>query len=149
MCIRDRVCAGPYCERGPDLHLVMDGYRYIACPLFATNGRIITEQIRGDSGCHRSNGIFLARGPVLKRGARIEGARIVDLAPTLLHLMDEAVPDDMDGRVLHEIFRPAFEETHAVHYQVVATVESRVAGTLSSEEEAEIAERLRGLGYLG
>ena len=146
---REQVCAGPHCEHGPDLHLVMNGYRYIACPLFATNGRIITGQIRGDSGCHRSNGIFLACGPALRQGTRIRGARIVDLAPTLLHLMDEAVPDDMDGRVLHEVFRPAFEETHAVHYQIVATVESRGARSLSSEEEAEIAERLRGLGYLG
>lgn len=146
---REQVCIGPYCEHGPDLHLVLDGYRYIACPLFATNNRIITEQIRGDSGCHRANGIFLARGPMLKRGVVIQGARIVDLAPTLLHLMGEAVPDDMDGQVLHDIFEPAFEETHAVRYQVAATLGSREEHVLSSEEEAEIEERLRGLGYLG
>jgi len=146
---REQVCAGPYCEHGPDLHLVMDDYRYIACPLFATNNRIVTNQIRGDSGCHRSNGVFLARGPVFKRGVRIRGAGIEDLAPTLLHLMGEAVPDDMDGQVLHDIFQPTFEETYTVHYQVAATVGSRKAHALSSEEEAEIEERLRGLGYLG
>ena len=73
----------------------------------------------------------------------------MDLAPTLLHLMGEAVPDDMDGRVLHEIFQPAFEETHAVRYQVAAAAGSREAQVLSSEEEAEIEDRLRGLGYLG
>jgi predicted AlkP superfamily phosphohydrolase/phosphomutase len=146
---REQVCEGPYCEHGPDLHLVMDDYRYIACPLFATNNRIVTNQIRGDSGCHRSNGIFLARGPVLKRGALIRGAGIVDLAPTILHLMGEAVSDDMDGQVLHDIFKPAFEETHVVHYQVAAAVGSREAQVLSSEEEAEIEDRLRGLGYLG
>ncbi|MDY7040555.1 MAG: alkaline phosphatase family protein [Chloroflexota bacterium] len=147
---REQVCAGPYCEQGPDLHLVMDGYRYIACPLFATNGRIITRQIRGDSGCHRQNGVFLARGPALQQGMRIQGAHIVDLAPTLLHLMGEAVPDGMDGRVLHEIFRPAFDETHAVRYEVATVAGSREEEReLSSEEALEIEERLRGLGYLG
>jgi len=32
----------------------------------------------------------------------ISGARIIDLAPTILHLMNVPVPDDMDGRVLTE-----------------------------------------------
>ncbi|MCR4408063.1 MAG: hypothetical protein NUW24_14280 [Anaerolineae bacterium] len=76
-------------------------------------------------------------------------ACIVDLAPTLLHLMGEAVPEDMDGQVLHDIFEPAFEETHAVRYQVATAVELPEAYALSSEEEVEIEDRLRGLGYLG
>jgi len=59
------------------------------------------------------------------------------------------VPDDMDGRVLHDIFEPAFEETHIVQYQVAATRDPWEEHVLSSEEEAEIEERLRGLGYLG
>ena len=34
----------------------------------------------------------------------IDGANIVDLAPTALHAMGLPVPDDMDGRVLTELF---------------------------------------------
>jgi hypothetical protein len=35
------------------------------------------------------------------------------MAPTILHLMGEAVPDDMDGRVLEEIFEPEFLAHHS------------------------------------
>ena len=37
-----------------------------------------------------------------------EQAHIVDVAPTLLALMAEIVPDEMDGRVLEEVIAPDF-----------------------------------------
>jgi hypothetical protein len=39
----------------------------------------------GKSGTHRDHGIFLGHGPGVQPGARVEGARIIDLAPTVLH----------------------------------------------------------------
>jgi hypothetical protein len=42
---------------------------------------------------------LLLAGPGVPVG-RIEAARTVDLAPTLLHLLGESVPGDLDGRVL-------------------------------------------------
>ena len=95
-------------NHAPDLHLVMDGYRTIAFPLFAADGKIVTQQIRGDSGCHRREGVFIASGPHIRRGQSISGARIVDLAPTILHLMGLPAPDDMDGRVLEEALTGEF-----------------------------------------
>jgi predicted AlkP superfamily phosphohydrolase/phosphomutase len=141
----DQVAHGPYAHRSPDLHVVLDGYRAIAFPLFATDSRIVTRQIRGDSGCHRLHGIFIARGPEVRSGETVVGARILDLAPTILHLMGLPVPDHMDGRVLTEVLstprpverlstQPAGEEADA---------------GLSAEETAEVEERLRSLGYLG
>jgi predicted AlkP superfamily phosphohydrolase/phosphomutase len=52
---------------------------------------------------HRDHGIFVAHGPDFPRGETVNGARIIDLAPTILTLLDVAVPDDMDGRVLHDV----------------------------------------------
>ena len=95
---------GPYAHKGPDLHLILDEYRMIACPLFATEGKVVTLQIRGDSGCHRSEGIFLAQGPRIRPGVPLPANNIRDLAPTMMHLLGEAVPQMMDGRVLNEIF---------------------------------------------
>lgn len=56
-------------------------------------------------GTHRINGIALFRGADIKGGIRIEQAKIFDLAPTILHLFGLPIPDDMDGRVIKEIFR--------------------------------------------
>ncbi|HET90726.1 MAG TPA: hypothetical protein ENN99_08325, partial [Chloroflexi bacterium] len=141
----DQVVHGPYAHRSPDLHLVMDGYRTIAFPLFATDNRVVTRQIRGDSGCHRLHGIFIARGPEIRAGQTVEGARIQDLAPTILHLMGLSAPDDMDGHVLTTALstdRPVERHT------VAATMADSEAG-LSADETTEVEERLRALGYLG
>jgi len=140
---REEAASGPYLDRAPDLHVMMDGYRTIAFPLFAQDGQIVTRQIRGDSGCHRLHGAFIARGQGIAHG-EISGARIIDLAPTILHLMNVPVPDDMDGRVLTEALvtqRPV--ETQA------AVSSSQAQEDLTAEEAAEVEERLRALGYLG
>jgi predicted AlkP superfamily phosphohydrolase/phosphomutase len=141
----DQVAHGPYVNRGPDLHVVLDGYRAIAFPLFATDGRIVTRQIRGDSGCHRLHGVFVAWGPEVRPGEAVEGARILDLAPTILHLMGLPVPDDMDGRVLTEVL----STSHPVERRPAGLAGEGAGAGLSVEETAEVEERLRALGYLG
>jgi predicted AlkP superfamily phosphohydrolase/phosphomutase len=146
---REEVCHGPHCEQGPDLHLVMDGYKVIAFPLFATNTRIVTEQIRGDSGCHRGNGILLAHGPLVRAGQRIEGANIIDLAPTILHAFGLPVPRDMDGRVLTEIYAPHHLASLPVEFETPGLALAEKAYVLDQEEAQELEDRLRGLGYLG
>jgi predicted AlkP superfamily phosphohydrolase/phosphomutase len=138
---------GPYLHQGPDLHLVMDGYRALAYPLFAADGRLVTEQPLVDSGNHRPEGIFIAAGPQVRRGGAVEGARLQDLAPTVLHLLGVAVPADMDGRVLREMFTPAFRQ-HPVTYQPSQDA-AHPARALGRQTQELLAERLRALGYLG
>jgi len=138
----EEAASGPYLDRAPDLHIIMDGYRTIAFPLFATDGKIVTRQIRGDSGCHRLHGVFIAKGVGISHG-ELEGARIIDLAPTILHLMNVPVPDDMDGRVLTEALA-----THEPIETQAAVPASHAQEDLTAEEAAEVEERLRALGYL-
>ncbi|WP_193383885.1 hypothetical protein [Pyrococcus yayanosii] len=59
---------------------------------------------RRGTPAHRLNGIFLAYGPGIKKGYKIENAKIYDIAPTILHIFGLPIPNDMDGRVLMEIF---------------------------------------------
>lgn len=139
------VYHGPYAHKGPDLHLVLDDYNMIACPLFATEGRVITHQIRGDSGCHRREGIFIAHGPEIQSAVTLPGADILDLAPTILHLLGEAVPQVMDGRVLAELFA----NQRPVAYQADGEGNRTQSEVSFSDEEADqVEERLRSLGYL-
>jgi predicted AlkP superfamily phosphohydrolase/phosphomutase len=141
----DQIIHGPYAQRGPDLHVVMDGYRTIAFPLFATDNNIVTRQIRGDSGCHRLHGIFVASGPEIRMGAKVKDARIMDLAPTILHLMGLPVPDDMDGHVLTE----ALSTSRPIEYSTVGAAHEGIEVGLTPEETTEVEDRLRALGYLG
>lgn len=139
------VYHGPYAHKGPDLHLVLDDYNMIACPLFATEGRVITHQIRGDSGCHRREGIFIAQGPDIQAGVTLPEADILDLAPTILHLLGEPVPQVMDGRVLAELFTNQRPVVYQGDGEGSAT-QSEVS--FSDEEADQVEERLRSLGYL-
>jgi predicted AlkP superfamily phosphohydrolase/phosphomutase len=143
------VTHGPYADQAPDLHLVFDGYRCIAFPLFATNNEVVTQQIRGDSGCHRGAGVFIGRGPAFRQGAEIDSSRIIDLAPTILHLMGLPVPGDMDGRVLDEALKPEFMDVHPVRFADARDDQGDKEVALSDEETIEIEQRLRALGYLG
>jgi predicted AlkP superfamily phosphohydrolase/phosphomutase len=137
---------GPYADYGPDLHLIIDDYNMIAFPLFATDGKVITNQIRGDSGCHRREGIFIAHGQVVRQGQRLDNASIVDLAPTIMHLLGEPVPKIMDGQVLTGIFREPEEIVYTEDSGEELDIDSSQA--LSEEESAQVEERLRSLGYL-
>jgi predicted AlkP superfamily phosphohydrolase/phosphomutase len=141
----DQVVHGPYASRGPDLHVVLDGYRAIAFPLFATDNKIVTQQIRSDTGCHRLHGVLMMAGPDVKRGHRVDDAGLMDLAPTILHLMDLPVPDDMDGRVLTDLLTTDREVT----YEHVLAEQGAAETDLPADDAAEVEERLRALGYLG
>jgi len=101
------------------------------------------------SGTHTPNGIFLFYGKEIRKGERIEGTRIVDIAPTLLYLLKEVVPDDMDGRVLTEIFEKSREELKPIGYQSVSPEgEEETIDTYSEEDRLKIKKRLQDLGYL-
>ncbi len=136
---------GPYAAKGPDLHLILDDYNMIACPLFATEGKVMTNQIRGDSGCHRSEGVFLAQGPTIKQGVELPANNILDLAPTIMHLLGEQVPTVMDGRVLAEIFTGEQDIAYEEGSDSLEPVDEK---EFSSDEASQVEERLRGLGYL-
>jgi len=101
------------------------------------------------SGSHRPEGLFIAHGPALAGPGQLAGADMVDLAPTLLHLLGEAVPRDMEGRVLEEILRPECLAAYPVRYRDPGSEPQAVREYPYSPDEArQMEENLRGLGYL-
>jgi predicted AlkP superfamily phosphohydrolase/phosphomutase len=163
---REEVYSGPCVELAADIipkWALHDGYSYAfrvssksprpGCwieqvdPKHPENQQFFTSK----SGTHRDDGIFLAQGSGIRANATVTDARIIDLAPTILHLLGVPTPADMDGHVLQEIFEVSRKEEVAVQpaaaqEYVAAAVESQ--DTYSSEDEEKISERLKSLGYM-
>ena len=79
----------------------------------------------------------------------IENAHLIDLAPTLLHLFGVSVPEDMDGSVLVDAFRPEFLAEHPVKAGTASGIsEGDRSSGYTDEESAKVEERLQALGYL-
>jgi hypothetical protein len=91
---------------------------------------------------------LIAQGEAFKKGKEIQGARLIDMAPTILYLMGQPVPEDMDGRVLEELFEPAFIEANRVQVGGSAGLDAEQGAQYSDEEAAIVEERLKGLGYI-
>lgn len=120
---RDEIYHGPFCAEAPDLTL-----DWWDTSLFSTSAslpeqtgelpvKIIEHKPPATAqwgGTHRRDGVLIAQGTPFRKGARIEGARLIDMTPTILHLMGQPVPADMDGRVLEELFEPEFLTRHPI-----------------------------------
>jgi predicted AlkP superfamily phosphohydrolase/phosphomutase len=150
---REAIAHGPAVEDAPDLILdlaLVDGYSPTLLPsVRAAPGQTWrrldpAEHMGGKglgmNGAHRPEGVWILSG----RGVRaVEGpADIVDLAPTLLHLLGEPVPAHVDGRVLSEALLDAGIPT-ITPVDPVASAPRR----LTPREAAAVARRLEALGY--
>jgi Type I phosphodiesterase / nucleotide pyrophosphatase len=91
-------------------------------------------------------GILVAAGPGIRAGGRIDGAGIIDVAPTLLALLGLPVADDMPGHVLSELFAaPPRVERVATYRDVLP---APTTGAPAPALDDGVRERLRALGYL-
>ena len=105
----------------------------------------------GQSGSHRLQGILIAAGGPVVRGARLEKEpSVADVTPTVLALLGLPVARDMDGRVLEEILDPAFLAEHPIRW--VESYEELIERPPLPEGEEGLdgsrAEYLRSLGYI-
>jgi len=103
---------------------------------------------------HEPEGVFLAAGPGIRRGAKVEEASVLDLAPTVLQYLGLPVAKDMDGKPLDAIFEPELLEARPIVY--VSTYEGEATAKRASDDVPELGadelaaneERLEVLGYV-
>jgi len=95
-------------------------------------------------GTHRPNGVLLAGGDGIRPGRLAGTPSLVDVAPTVLAAAGVPIPDDLDGRVLTELFVEPPEIT-----RVPPPTRGADDGfTLSADDESEVMKRLQALGYM-
>jgi predicted AlkP superfamily phosphohydrolase/phosphomutase len=153
---REDLFDGPFVEKAADLvveweeDLLGSSWQYHGetepVTIEVTETRAFGGRVRGT---HRSQGILIACGPSIKPGARVLGATLYDIAPTVLYLQGHPVPEDMDGKVLTRIFTEEHVRQNPV--QQVTPADHSEQGTVTSldaDEARQIEERLRDLGYI-
>jgi len=157
---REEAYEGPYAGLAPDILFTAGDYSVLGRDRSGSLSWL--ETCAGEpSGFHRTRGVFLSVGERIRKNHTIEGARIIDVMPTILRSMGEAVPEGLDGKVLEDIFENEFLKHSEAGVGAKSPCPARTtAGTFersvrspSNVAEAEpvpeiVMDRLRGLGYI-
>jgi predicted AlkP superfamily phosphohydrolase/phosphomutase len=151
---RGDIYSGVFLEQAPDLVIEWVDYAYwgrggydrFDAPIFQAQ-RHFDFSDQPLTGSHRPFGVLIAGGPGVRKRPNVEGARLVDIAPTLLHLLGVDPKLALDGRVLEPMSggtsgEPGLDSDRPVAGQTPEQFEY-------TPDEAEIiTEHLRSLGYL-
>ncbi len=111
---QEEIWSGPFLPRMPDVVPVFEkGYALGWTDIYGEVDpqRDIIETFRGSWTANHTGpylpediaGVLLAAGPAIRKGTEVRGARILDLAPTILCMFGGEIPAMMDGRVLHSL----------------------------------------------
>lgn len=115
------------------------------------NDYVSIQEISGD---HILHGILIMKGPSIKSGYRLKDYSVLDIAPTILALLDLPVPRDMDGDVIKEALLPGYRKNNSIPFidtyekQDSKTLQDTKKPKMDSDSKKEILERLRSLGYI-
>ena len=101
----------------------------------------------GHSGTHRRDGVLIAAGPAIRRGATAR-ATLYDVAPTVLVAMGLPSSTQFEGRVLTSLFEPSFLESHPLALPLDDELGVSGAVARPAELDEEYLEQLRALGYI-
>lgn len=151
---REECFWGEHVDDLPDIIIVMNP-EYGSSDRLSNYSSIVTDRPQiSDPGGHHIEGVFIAKGPKIVHTAKpLADLSITDLAPTILYALGLPIPEDMDGKVITQIFDPTSLQAHPVQF-------GQAFGRWPSEEEAQpileempsgeevILDRLRALGYV-
>jgi predicted AlkP superfamily phosphohydrolase/phosphomutase len=136
---------GPHTKNAPDIVCIPH------CE-YTLNDRIkdkIFKSCKAGRSFHRLEGIFILQGPGVKKGKRIIGAHIMDLAPTILYFLGLSISQGFDGKVLIEALEPDTLRGYPISAEDIPLEIEGVGFEMTATEKEEINKKLRGLGYLG
>ncbi len=146
---REEAFPGAKNDRCPDLTLKLFDHGFISTlrkqPILWDRPEV--------AGTHQPEGIFMAYGPGIKRGVRLELQSISDITPTLLHSLGMEIPSNLEGKVMASAFASDYMEKYPVRFGEPTIQPDSYAlqdqkPELSEDEQESIMDQLRALGYV-
>jgi predicted AlkP superfamily phosphohydrolase/phosphomutase len=142
---RDELFSGASLAVAPDLTLELEDGGLMSILSSSESVR----QRPMPTGTHRPDGIFVATGPEIQQGVKLDPMSILDVAPLMLHALGLAVPEPLEGRLVADALRADALAARPVRHESGPSSIAPVGDLVLDEEaEAEILDRLRALGYV-
>lgn len=135
----------PYSEHTPDLTVRLRDGGFVSI-LKGPEGRVVSPRAHAD-GTHRPNGVFMAWGPGVVEGVKAEPLSLLDITPTILHLLDLAIPKELEGRLPAEILREQ-PVRKVLAGATAAPVAAGAAREPSEDEREALLRQMKLLGYM-
>lgn len=157
---REEIYHGRFVEDAPDIIIMWYNDEYRSRPSDTSTDRVFMEKIDREelekmesnlqaNADHRIDGILFLHGHGIKKNYEIAKANIMDLTPTILYLFGLPIPDDMDGKLVKEVFDDEYLRNNPVRFAAKESKDEYRGKQDYSEDEADtIRDRLQGLGYL-
>lgn len=150
---KEEIYSGPYINEAADVFFIFKEPHYLQSGEVAKKTffeRLSKDNFATANHRYSPEGILAMKGPDIKSESCSNKASIMDIAPTILYLLGLKVPESMDGRVISELI----DDERIMSRPVEFTKEERMFGdkrpdSRISDNDAEIKEHLRRLGYLG
>lgn len=132
---REEFYDGPYTEDACDILFVPAGMNHvIETKLYGK------EFVPIDRYDHEPTGVFIASGPDIEPTATVSELSLTDIAPLVLFLLDQPVPERMTGKVPEQL---ADGSVTRVAYDGLS-----IGTENTHRDDSAVTERLEDLGYL-
>ncbi|HMP77417.1 MAG TPA: alkaline phosphatase family protein [Kiritimatiellia bacterium] len=148
--LREKSFAGPGMKRAPDITLVLVDHGFVN----TSPGARVVDRKPEVKGTHYPEGVFIAYGDGIQKGAKLPRLAMVDVAPALLHSLGLPIPSNLEGHVPVEAFDAEWMQENPIEAGAPAreaeeAPEAPKSAEPSSEDaKKEVYEQLRALGYI-
>lgn len=140
----EQVYSGERVNLSPDIFFIINGYESTVEIPFNQKIFVNKPSVLLRTGSHRPQGIFLAKGHLIK-SIKVSPS-ILDITPTVLALFQANLPANLDGKVLTHIFKQQVVDSLKINFKSELNEENNTKTT--AEELDKMREMLRSLGYL-
>lgn len=146
--MREEIYHGAHFSDAPDLTFLPLENKSIPVAAFSFTTRRPIVDAPMLFGNHRMDGILMGVGRHLPPGKIIPEVSLMDIAPTLLYVMGHKIPKDMDGKVITEMLCKDFLDAHPIEFTDPEEQVASADEVMSQQDEEEVINRLKDLGYL-
>lgn len=140
---REEIYHGEFLDIAPDL-VIGDFDTSFTIGSAENRDMPLTRELTIRSGTHDIAGSFVASGENFVKHDLKGDPNIVDLMPTILAYYGVPIPEDVDGRVLTEIFKikPKIAKTKGLDGNITG------GDNYTEDEKDKVIDQLKNLGYL-